>query len=68
MQNDNALTTVTETVILKMTKRTISHSEGTTEIIRDTEISLSETVNLNELNVLKFVSKVLNGIPEHVSY
>ena len=51
-----------------MTKRTISHSEGTTEIISDTEISHSETVNLNELNVLKFVSKVLNGIPEHVSY
>lgn len=59
------LRTVTETVILKMTKRTITYDDGVTEIVRETEISHSETIPAEEVDVLKFATDVLSEIPEH---
>lgn len=57
--------TVTETVILEMTKRTITYNDGVTEIVRETEISHSETIPAEEVDVLKFATDVLSEIPEH---
>ncbi len=59
------LRTVTETVILKMTKRTITYNDGVTEIVRETEISHSETIPAEEVDVLKFATDVLSEIPKH---
>lgn len=56
---------VTETVILKMTKRTVTYNDGITEIVRETEISHSDTIPAEKLDVLKFATDVLREIPEH---
>ncbi|XP_062599516.1 uncharacterized protein LOC134261054 [Saccostrea cucullata] len=58
-------TTVTETIILKMTKKTTYHSDGNSEIVRDTEISHSETVNPDEVDLVRFATDILNEVPEH---
>ncbi|XP_061165124.1 uncharacterized protein LOC133174101 [Saccostrea echinata] len=65
MPIDRSSTTVTETIILKMTKKTIYHSDGNSEIVRDTEISHSETVNPDEVDLVKFATDILNEVPEH---
>lgn len=48
-----------------MTKRTITYNDGVTEIVRETEISHSETIPAEEVDVLKFATDVLSEIPEH---
>ncbi|XP_062606869.1 uncharacterized protein LOC134268629 [Saccostrea cucullata] len=58
-------TTVTETIILKMTKKTTYHSDGNSEIVRDTKISHSETVNPDEVDLVRFATDILNEVPEH---
>lgn len=45
-----------------MTKSTVTYNDGITEIVLETEISHSETIRAEELDVLKFATDVLSQI------
>lgn len=54
--------TVTETVILKMTKRAVTYNDGITDILRETDISHSDTIPAEDLDVFKFATEVSSKV------
>lgn len=56
---------MTKTVILKMTKRAVTYNDSITEVVRETELSHSDTIPAEDLDVFKFATDVLSEIPEH---
>lgn len=66
-EDDSECSVDPETVILKMTRRTVTYYDGITEIVQETAgiVFHSKTIPAEELDVLKFATDVLSEIPEH---